>query len=242
MKEWVSKNKKDVAAFASVAILVVFSMARDYHLGVLVGLLVSFVFFSYERIKGIIIELNIKRIFGVEFGELERGALKESIKDSLSAKGAELADEELEAITDNVFNRLGNQAHKGYYYEHMVKHALDEIGASYTHELSGVVGGDSFQIDFVVDTPDGGVVGIEAVYTEMGSISKELILRLAHSASALSRGDKLVGFVVVTNSTLSAAAQAALKEVPVPIDVVEGVVSPGAILSKLGAYLQKYSS
>lgn len=63
---------KDIAAFLVLGALITTSIKFQYNLGMLVGFLILFIFFTFDRIKKIIFDMNIRKIFGIAFGEFEK--------------------------------------------------------------------------------------------------------------------------------------------------------------------------
>ena len=58
-------------AIISVLLLISISVIVNYYPGMVIGFLILVIFFSFERLKKIIIELHIKRIFGIEFDDID---------------------------------------------------------------------------------------------------------------------------------------------------------------------------
>jgi hypothetical protein len=67
-----SKIWKDIAAAFVLVTFIVISIRFQYNLGILVGFLLLFIFCAFDRIKRIIFDMNVRKIFGIEFGEFKR--------------------------------------------------------------------------------------------------------------------------------------------------------------------------
>ncbi len=92
--------------------------------------------------------MNIKKIFGVEFGEFEKKEVAATIKRELKERGTDLDESDVEDIADIALNRIQGVAYKGRYYEEMVDYALVDLGKSVQRQVSCAVGGTHFNLDF----------------------------------------------------------------------------------------------
>lgn len=235
----IKNNWRDITALSSVALLTIISVRQEYHLGMLVGFILIFVFFSYQRIKRIITELNIKKIFGVEFGEYEKQEVADTIKKELKKRGAELDDLEVEKIADIALNRIQGVAYKGRYYEEMVDYALTDLGKSVRRQVSGAVGGTHFTLDFLVELDNGEVIGIEVVYSDRQYLGKNKIAHIRQAVNAINNTDNFVGFLLITNSEVRESDMHMLEESP-KIELISKTVSPGGVLSRLSSYFRSF--
>lgn len=236
--EILKKYWRDISTFTSLFLLTSVSIYKEYHLGMLIGFLILSVFFSYERIKRIIVELNIKKIFGVEFGEIEKAEIVESFKNELKTHGTPLEDSEIENIAEIALNQIQGVAYKGRYFEEMVSYALKDLNADVQNQVSGSVGRSKFHIDFVVDLGDTRAAGIEVVYSNQRYLSKNKIEQIRQYVEAASKVDNFVSFLLVTNSEVRDTDMVILRTSTPPIILVDKVVSSDGLLSRIGEYLK----
>ncbi len=80
-------NWKDVAATFVVVALIFLSIIMKYNLGMLIGFLILFIFLTFDRIKKIVFDMNVKKIFGIEFGEF-----REKLREEVERHGISLND------------------------------------------------------------------------------------------------------------------------------------------------------
>lgn len=229
------KYRSDILAFLCLFLLIVISIYEKYHLGMLVGFFILFIFFSYERIKKIIFELNIKKVFGVEFRELE---IKESIKNELKTLDTSLGDSEIENIADIALNQLQGRVYKNNYYEEMVGYALRDLDLKIQNSISGPVESSIFQLDFLIELDDDRVIGIEAVYSNQRYLNKNKLMKIRQSVESISKADNFAGFILITNSEVKNSDMEILTTSSPSITLIDKTVSPDGILSKIDEYLK----
>ena len=191
---------KDIVAALLLVTFTVISIVMKYNLGMLIGFLVLFVFFTFDRIKKLIFDMNVKKIFGIEFDEIERELVKEKVREDVVNRGIGLSADEIDTITDAALNQIAGVAYKGRFYEELVFYALKDLGLSFVTNLSGAVGKDRFSVDFVVDSKENRVIGIEAAYFDRPYLSRDKIQQVIKSVDAFKKADNLSHFVLVTNS------------------------------------------
>ena len=228
---------KDIIAVIIVIIFTLISIAVKYNLGMLVGFLILFVFFTFDRIKKLIFDLNVKKIFGIEFGQSDKELVKEKVREDIFNSGIELSDEEIDTVTEAALNQITGVAHKGRFYEEIVFYALKDMDIPFVTNLSGSFGKDRFSVDFVIDSKGSRVIGIESIYSERRYISRDKIQQVIKSVNAFKKADNLSHFVIITNSEVRDPEKKLLQEQQPTIDVIENIVSPDGVLSKLEEYL-----
>jgi hypothetical protein len=229
---------KDIVAVLIVVTFTVISIVVKYNIGMLIGFLVLFVFFTFDRIKKLIFDMNVKKIFGIEFGESERELLKEKVREDVVNRGIGLSADEIDTVTESALNQVTGVAYRGRFYEELVFYALKDLNIPFVTNLSGAVGKDRFSVDFVVDSKGSRVIGIEAAYSGRRYLSRDKIQQVIKSVDAFKKADNLSHFVLVTNSEVREGDKKWLQDQQPPIDVIENTVSPDGVLSKLEEYLK----
>jgi len=229
---------KDLLAAFVVMALIVTSIKVQYDLGMLVGFLILFIFLTFDRVKRIIFDMNVKRIFGIEFGEKEKDQVKEKIREEVGRHGIRLRPDEIDVVTEAAFNQITGVAYKGRYYEEMILYALKDLDASFSYKAVGSVGGDHFTVDFLLESDSDRVVGIEAAYSDRRFLTRDKIDQVIRTADILKKADNLSYFVLITNTQVSGEDKARLQAQRPPIDTIENTVSPDGILSRMQDYLR----
>ncbi len=229
-------NWKDIAAIIVLILLVVVSIWLKYHLGFLIGFLILFLFLTLDHLKRIIFELNVKKVLGMEFGEIEKQEIKSNVRNELKGRGIDLDTESIDRITDTALNQLSGVAYKGRYYEELVSYALKDLGLPFLTEVSGGVGKKVYRLDFVVELNKELVVGIEVVYSDRRYLSKEKINQVINQMEVVKKADNLSHFLIITNTEVRQSDKEKLSSLDPHIDVVENVISPDGVLSKLQIY------
>ncbi len=229
---------KDIIAVLIIVTFTVISIVVKYNLGMLIGFLVLFVFFTFDRIKKLIFDMNVKKIFGIEFGESEKELVKEKVREDVVNQGIGLSADEIDTVTEAALNQVTGVAYKGRFYEELVFYALKDLDIPFVKNLSGAVGKDRFSVDFVVDSKGSRVIGIEAIYSDRRYLSRDKIQQVIKSIDAFKRADNLSHFVLITNSEVKEDDKKWLQEQQPPIDVIENTVSPDGVLSRLEDYLK----
>jgi len=231
------KNWKDFVAAGIALALTMASIILKYNLGMLVGFLILFVFFSFDRIKRIIFEMNVRKIFGIEFGELDKKLLREKVREVVERRGVGISSDEIDIVTDAALNQITGVAHKARFYEEMVFYALKDLDVSFLKQLSGSVGEDRFFVDFVVESNDDRVIGIEAAYSDRRYLAGEKVEQVIRTSNAFKKADNLSHFVLITNTEVKEEDKKRLQAQHPQIDVIENIVSPDGILSRIQSYL-----
>jgi len=223
----------------SIVVLTGVSIYQNYQTGMLVGFLIIFVFFYFERIQRLIVEFNVKKIFGIELGEYDRAALLKRVQEAVIQQGIDLPEEKINAISDIALNQIIGAANKGRYFEEEVAYALQDLGLKFQKEVSGTVGGKNLLVDFVVDIDDSKVLGIEVVYSDQCYVSRKKIEQIVELVDALKKEDDLLRFVIITNAELRNEDKQYLMGREPLIDVIEQTVTPNGILSRVGSYVRQ---
>ncbi|MBM4348573.1 MAG: hypothetical protein FJ106_01595 [Deltaproteobacteria bacterium] len=231
------KHWKDLASAGIAIALTIASIIAKYNLGMLIGFLILFAFFSFDRIKRIIFEMNVRKIFGIEFGEIDKELLKERVREDVEKKGIVLTSDEIDVVTDVALNQVTGVAHKARFYDEIVYYALKDLDTRFLKELSGAVGNDRFYVDFVIEINNARVIGIEATYSDRRYLSSNKVEQIIKNANAFKKADNLSHFVLITNSEVKDEDKKRLQAQQPPIDVIENVVSPDGILSGIDKYL-----
>lgn len=239
MKNIIKKHWRDFMAILCVLLFIGYSIYEKYHLGTVLGFVVLLVFLSYDRIKRIIVELNIRKIYGVEFGDIDKEEIVNGIKSELQSRGTNIEETEIEDIADITLNQIKGVAYKSRYYEEMVGYALKDLGESFQHEKSCSYGNRKLHIDYLVELDDSRVVGIEVVYTDRQYIDTFRFKRLIESIELFNQLDNFIGYAIITNAEVKDKDKALLKDIQPPITIIEKTVSPGYILSQLESYIDK---
>lgn len=228
---------KDIFAALIVVTFTVISIAVKYNLGMLIGFLVLFVFFTFDRIKKLIFDMNVRKIFGIEFGESERELIKEKVREDVVNRGIGLSTDEIDTVTEAALNQVTGVAYKGRFYNELVLYALKNIDIHFVTNLSGAVANDRFSVDFVVDSKGGRVIGIESVYSDRRYLSHDKIQQVIKTVDVFKKADNLSHFVLITNSEVKEEDKKLLQEQLPSIDVIENTVSPDGVFSRLNDYL-----
>ena len=234
----VRKIWKDLGAALVIAALIITSIKVQYNLGILVGFLILFFFLSFDRIKKIIFDMNVKRIFGIEFGEIDKEIMKENVRKDLDRRGLRLGDDEIEVVTEAALNQISGVAYKARYYEEMVLYALRDLNVDFQKNLSGSFGRDHFSVDFVVELENDRVLGIEAVYSDRHYLPKDRIDQIIKTSDTLKKVDNLSHFALITNTEITDEDRSRLQGQEPPIDVIDRIISPDGILTRLQEYLK----
>jgi len=79
---------KDILAAVVLVVLIILSIKFKYNLGMLVGFLILFIFLTFDRIRRIIFDMNVRKIFGIEFGEFEKEQVKQKVREEMGRKGS----------------------------------------------------------------------------------------------------------------------------------------------------------
>jgi len=238
MLKMVMKAWRDILAAIVIVALIVTSILMKYATGMLVGFLTMFVLLMFDRIKRIIFDMNVKKIFGIEFGEREREEIKERVREEVEKTGITLQDFQIDAVADAALNQVTGVANKGRYYEEMIGYALKDLNLDYQAQLSAVVDKKYINIDFVIESENSRVIGIEAAYSSTRYLSKQKIDHIIEMVRVFKKYDNLSHFLIITNAEVREDdKQRLLKETP-PIDVIENRISPDGILSAVNEYLR----
>lgn len=240
MMKYLRAHWRDFATLGSVFLLILVSIYEKYQIGMLVGFLMLIVFLSYERIKRIIVELNVKKIYGIEFGEIEREEMIEGLKAEIEARGIPLEENQIENVADMALNQVRGIAYKGRYYEELVGYALKDLNERHLKQFSGVVGDQVFNVDFLVELDDSRVVGIEAVYSDHRYLSKNKLLRIKQVVSVIKKADNLVGFALITNAEVKDSDRGILADSAPRIVLIDRTISPDGVLSRLKVFLDEF--
>lgn len=228
---------KDVVAAFVVMALIVTSIKVQYDIGMLVGFLIFFIFLTFDHVKRIIFDMNVKRIFGIEFGEKEKDQVKEKVREEVGRHGIRLRPDEIDVVTEAALNQITGVAYKGRYYEEMILYALKDLNATFSYKAVGSVGVDHFTVDFLVESDNDRVVGIEAAYSDRPFLTRDKIDQVIRTADILKKVDNLSYFVLITNSQVREEDKERLQAQRPPIDTIENIVSPDGILSRIQDYL-----
>lgn len=229
---------KDIVAVLIIITFTVISIILKYNLGMLIGFLVLFLCLTFDRIKKLVFDLKVKKIFGIEFGESEREIVREKVREDVERQGIELSAEDIDTVTDAALNRITGVAYKGRFYEELLFYALKDINVPFLTNLSGAVGKDRFSIDFVVNSTENRVIGIKAAYSDRRYLPGDKIKQIIKSFDAFKKADNASHFVLITNSEVKEEDKERLRAQRPPIDVIENTVSPDGVLSRLEEYLR----
>jgi hypothetical protein len=237
MLKMAMKARRDILAAIVIVGLIVTSILMKYSTGMLVGFLTMFVLLMFDRIKRIIFDMNVKKIFGIEFGEREREEIKERVREEVEKTGITLPDFQIDAVADAALNQVTGVSNKGRYYEEMINYALKDLDLDYQARLSAVVEKKYINIDFVIESDNSRVIGIEAAYSGSCYLSKQKTDQVIETVRVFKKYDNLSHFLIITNAEVREEdKQRLLQETP-PIDVIENRISPDGILSAVDEYL-----
>ncbi|MHC4544686.1 MAG: hypothetical protein ACYSYL_09195 [Planctomycetota bacterium] len=181
--------------------------------------------------------MNVRKIFGIEFGEFDKKQVKEKVREEMERHRINLSADEIDFVTEAALNQITGVAYKGRYYEEMIYYALKDLGATYLTNLSGSVGRDYFSVDFVVEKENGRVIGIEAAYSDQRFLTRDKIDQVIKTANNFKKADNLSHFVLITNAEIRENDKEVLHAQQPPIDIIENIISPDGILSRLQEYL-----
>lgn len=183
--------------------------------------------------------MNVKKIFGIEFGEIEKEQVKKKVREEIGRHGIDLSTDEIDVVTEAALNQITGVAYKGRYYEEMISYALKDLNLTFLNNLSGSVGRDRFSVDFVVELENDRVIGIEAAYSDSRFLTRDKIVRVIETANNFKKADNLSHFVLITNTEIREEDKRILQEQDPPVDIIENIVSPDGILSRIQSYLSK---
>lgn len=181
--------------------------------------------------------MNVKRIFGIEFGKKEKDQVKENVREEVGKHGIRLRPDEIDVVTEAALNQITGVVYKGRYYEQMILYALKDLNAIFSYKAVGSVGEDHFTVDFLVESDNDRVVGIEAAYSDMPFLTRDKIDQVIRTADILKKVYNLSYFVLITNSQVREEDKERLQAQRPPIDTIENTVSPDGILSRIQDYL-----
>ena len=190
-------------------------------------------FLTLDHIKRIIFELNVKKVFGIEFGELEKQEIKTSVRNELKNKGIDLDEESINKITDTALSKISGVAYKGQYFEEIVSYALKDLGVSFLSNLSRIIGQKRYQLDFAIELKENRIIGIEAAYSDRKYLSKQKISQTINQLEAYKQVDNISHFLIITNTEVKSSDKEALKRCNPSIEIIENVISPDGILAEL---------
>jgi len=229
-------NWKDLASVAIIIFLIIISIVQKYNLGVLIGCLIIFVFFSYDKIRKIILEMKVRKIYGIEFGEIDEAVIKKQVRDEAKSKGLNISTEEIDAVTTSALNRITGVSYKSQYYEEIVYYALEDVFG----DFEKVSGQAQLHADFFINSGSDKILGIEAKYSDSYVLPKDYIQHLLYSMEKLKNIEpNLDRLLLITNSQLKQDDRETLKSYSIPIDTLESVVTLDAIISGLNRYLKE---
>lgn len=132
------------------------------------------------------------------------------------------------------------------YYEDLVEIAIRNIGVIY-HKgpLGRTIDPDTrpiHYVDFLVDLPGLGRVGIEVVYCQDRLLSKRQVVRILKQALAVKAGYNAPRLLVITNAKLADSDKRLLLTSNPNIDLIEEAVSPDELLTQLRGSLSGFRS
>jgi len=231
-----NKYWKDALATIVLILLIYTSIKLKYSTGYLIGFLILFLFLVLDHVKRIIFELNVRKVFGIEFGELEKKEIKSHFRAEFHKKGIEIDSNSIDEITDLALNSVSGVAFKGRYYEELVSYALSDLGLPFLTDMRGGVNREMYQLDFVVELDQGRVVGIEVAYSDRRYLSKEKIHQVIQYMDVFKKADNLSHFLLITNTEVRQEDKELLKSKNPQIDVIEKTISPDGVLSQLQYY------
>jgi len=135
-------------------------------------------------------------------------------------------------------NRIENVTNKEHYYQDLVDMALSDLSVKYTKRVEVDKLGKRDNIDFFIEPGNGKFVGVETAYSDRSHLEKEHILRLSKVASKLAKTHDISSVLLITNTELRKSDKDYLANCIPRVDVIENTVSPDALISRLGRYLQ----
>ncbi len=216
-----------------------------YHLGMLVGFAVVIVYLTYNNIEKLIHFYKIRKMFGIELGFFDDEKLKtvqEKVRNSDSVQNLKLKPDVIDAITEEALAQVDGITDKSRYYEDAVYYALKDLGLKFQKNISGYANKDRFEIDFLIELPENKCLGIEAVYSKKRYLSPLTISRIVSNIDTLKKVDNFSHFVIVTNCEVRGSDIEKLNEKEPKIDVIENVITPDGIMSRIQAYLTRINS
>ncbi|SMP76273.1 hypothetical protein SAMN06295888_12352 [Desulfonatronum zhilinae] len=233
-----NKYCKDVLATIVLISLIYTSIKLKYSLGYLIGFLILFLFLVLDHVRRIIFELNVRKVFGIEFGESEKKEIKNHFRSELHKKGIEIDSNIIDEITDSALNSVSGVEFKGRYYEELVSYALSDLGLPFLTDMRGGVNNEIYQLDFVVELEHEKVVGIEVAYSDRKYLSKEKIHQVIQYMDVFKKVDNISHFLLITNTEVRQQDKESLKSKNPQIDVIENTISPDGVLSQLQYYFK----
>jgi hypothetical protein len=179
----------------------------------------------------------VRKVFGIEFGEIDKEFVKERVREDVEKRGIGLSSYEIDVVTDIALNQITGVAHKARFYEEMIFYALKDLDRPFLKDLSGLIGGDRFSVDIVVESNDARVIGIEAAYSDKRFLASDKVEQVIRTVNTFKKADNVSHFVLITNTEVKEEDKKKLQAQQPPIDVIENVVSPDGILSEIQSYL-----
>jgi hypothetical protein len=120
---------------------------------------------------------------------------------------------------------------KGKYFDGIVDWALRDMGVNYKRNL--VRATTDFPFEFVIELADSRKVCVEAIYSDKGYLVTQRIRRLLKAMTSAKEQWQVSHVILITNSAVSDSDKAYLANANLPISIIEEVISPDGVLSRL---------
>jgi acetone carboxylase gamma subunit len=235
---YLKNNWRDILSVIVVILLIICSIIAHYNLGMLIGFLILFILLSLDNIKRIIFDFNVKKIFGIEFGEFEKETIKAKVREELIKGGSKLSDDEINVVTETALNQIIGVTNKSRYYKEIVYYALKDLNVDFAKE--SILPFDPFiRLDFVVKLTGDRLLAIECAYSESRYLPIVKIKYVIETVNMFKNLKNVSHFLIVTNTQVKEEDKQKLQSQRLPIDVVDNVVTPDGVLSRIQEYLFK---
>ncbi len=227
---------RELVAAVAVILFIITSVLTDNKSGVVVSFLILISILYLDRIKGIIIEMRIRRIFGIELAE---EVFKEELRREALKRKPDLDEEDVDMIADLALNRIEGPYRKAKLFEDIVQLALNDLNLTFQRGVTYPSLASHPQIDFLVELGQERLVGIAVAYSDLMYLTDDHLFRAIKMSNALSEHFNLAGFLLITNAAVGERDKTTLNEQEPRIDVIESVISPDGVTSRLSSYFQQ---
>lgn len=238
MHDFIINKWRDCATITAIIALIILSIIVDYNFGMFVGFLLLIIFLAFERIKLLVFDLNIKKIYGIEFRENLKEEVREKVQEGRPGTDTELID----LITETTLNNISGSQYPALTYEGIVSYAIENAGIPYQTNLLVKGTNKTVQIDFLATIDHEVTLGIEAAYTNNRYLHKSVTDRTLNIFNESKSILGLKHFLLITNATITLNDQKKLKEQVPSIDYIDKALSPEDISSKLREYIKHISA
>lgn len=247
MLERITINYKNSILIIACLLFVLISAIRDWQIAAIVAFISLFAIISFEILKRVVIELGLKKLWGVEFDRDFRGEteVKEAIKTELNEKIKNVTCFNTQTINDIVDKSIDN-ATNGYAYHTYIGKILNILGVKFTSEKEYSDQNSFARFDFIVKMEDDTDLIIEAKFCNRRRIPFSTINNLCKLAKLAKAYSAKTRFLIITNAKISEEQVKELKLAFESTDVMDDTGLQSQIYDNLRLYFinkpPKYNS